>query len=183
MAGRGCMKIYQWVLVLTLLLTIGSVTAADPIDGVGDGTVDINTIKLVVAPSDASILIIGHLTRNGNALEGTSFFLYWNPNPRGARKTTHNFSIDANGAQIAYILGPNALVNFTISSDQFVVHDFIPQASAQFVVHPSDEYTNTLISVDWLDWATEMEIMETGTIYILPHLPEDPTGQAAIAFF
>jgi|GEM_PF-3582452 hypothetical protein len=197
MTGRGYMRICQWVLVLTLLSTMGSLTAADPFEGVvGNDPITVHTIRMVTVPTDAAILIIGHLTRNGNAIEGTSFSLDWDPSDPSGSTTSHDFSIPvddetviwfakANGVQIAYILGPNALVNFTIASDQFVVHAFSPDLSASFVEHPSRLYTNTWIWEDWLDTDpdTDMRTMKTGTRYILPHLPEDPDGEAAIAFF
>lgn len=94
--------------------------------------------------------IIGHLTADGNPIPGTNFYLFFDPameNGCGQSELwdEHVFpeSAQANGALIAYILYPNGLVSFSISSSQF-----------------NPEYT-----------------------YVLPFLPEDPPGAAAIRFF
>lgn len=96
------------------------------------------------------VSIMGHLTADGNPIPGTNFYLFFDPAmKKGCGETElwdeHIFpeTALANGALIAYILYPNGLVSFSISSSQF----------------------------------------EPCYPYVLPFLPEDPPGAAAVAFF
>ena len=166
MEGRGCTRIWQWVLVITLLVTLGSLAAGAPIGAAGDIQL-VTKVAFALVTDDAEIMIIGHLTENGNALQGTSFTLHANLGDR-EDKMEHTFepAVRANGVQVAYILWPNSLVSFTIASKQFVVTD------------PSVYEGKELEEIAWQ--VAERSKLAFG--YFFPHLPEDP-GAASIVFF
>jgi hypothetical protein len=138
MRARNWTRRASVLLLLGVFLTVGLTTSAwdeKEVQGIGAGCFD---EVLGVKPSlhETSeegtylglVAVMGQLTRDGEPLPGAFFFLYNCPDGDERRCGQQGGSslewcfpngITANGAQVSYVQGPNAIVTFSISPSQF----------------------------------------------------------------
>jgi len=114
------------VLMVGVLVTVGLVTGGgENMSGVGAGeALDIQGIKL--AKYGSPVAVMGQLTMDGEPVQGTFFFLFYDPFGEEAKQqcglqTEYLFPVGivANGAQVSFIQYPNAVVTFNIAPSQF----------------------------------------------------------------
>ena len=114
------------ILLLGVLVTAGlAASGGENMDGVGAGRLaDVRGIKL--ARYGSPVAVMGQLTMDGEPVQGTFFFLFYDPFGEEAKElcglqTEYLFpaGIAANGAQVSFIQYPNAVVTFYIAPSQF----------------------------------------------------------------
>ncbi|MFC2082990.1 hypothetical protein ACFLSG_03015 [Candidatus Bipolaricaulota bacterium] len=119
-------RINRGVLLSALLISLLTFTSgSEEIVGMQPGVMaEIQGVRL--EQYGQPVVIMGHLTSDGNPIPGTNFYLFFDPAmEQGCGQTElwdeHVFpeTAEANGALIAYILYPNGMVSFSISSSQF----------------------------------------------------------------
>jgi len=114
------------LVVLGVLLTVGLTTGGgEQIGGVGPGkAVEVRGIAL--ARYGSPVAVMGQLTFDGEPVQGSFFFLFYDPFGETAKEqcglqTEYLFPAGtiANGAQVSFIQYPNAIVTFNIAPSQF----------------------------------------------------------------
>jgi len=126
MKTRNRSRRVRLLIALGILLSVGLLSGGEDLNGVGVGEgVPVHGIAL--ARFGSAIAVMGQLTLNGVPLQGTFFFLYYDPYGEEAKEQCglqqeYFFpeGVVANGAQVSFIQYPNAIVTFTINPSQFM---------------------------------------------------------------
>jgi len=124
--GNSLRRSSLWVALRTVL-SVGLLSGGgEPLIGIGPGE-GVSTQRVFLAKYGSPVAVMGQLTLNAEPIEGTFFFLFYDPMESNAKEQCglqqeHWFPEGsvANGAQVAFIPHPNAIVTFTIAPSQFV---------------------------------------------------------------
>lgn len=114
------------VMALAMVLSLGVfLGGGEGIQGIGTGE-SVEVKGIVLAKYGVPVSVMGQLTRDGEPVPGSFFFLAYDPLGNTAESNCgmqleHTFpeGTVANGAQISYIQFPNAIVTFNIGPSQF----------------------------------------------------------------